>query len=70
MVNTPSEVQQKLLDSGIVKFPPNVHGIYVDRQESGNTVLTVRQNDARLSFVLDDEACAHLAGLLTKKGRP
>jgi len=65
-----SAVKATLLDGGVVKFPPNVHGVYVERQPCGNTVLTVRQNDARMSFVLDDEACAHLAALLTRKDAP
>jgi hypothetical protein len=51
------------LKNGIVKFPPNVQGIYIDDHPSGKT-LTVRHNDIRLSFVLEDDDCRHLAALL------
>lgn len=54
----------KHLDNGVVQFPPNVHGIYIQKREDGLTDLTLRQNDTRLSIVLDAEACAHLARLL------
>ena len=67
MTNTSDQVEKKLLATGVVQFPPNVHGVYVERQESGDTVLTVRQNHARMPFILDDEACAHLAALLTPR---
>jgi len=43
MTNTSDQVEKKLLATGVVQFPPNVHGVYVERQESGNTVLTIRQ---------------------------
>ncbi len=53
-----------LLEKGIVKFPPNVHGIYVEPQASGYVRIVARQNDRRLTFVLDAAACRHLAALL------
>lgn len=53
------------LPNGIVQFPPNVHGIYIEHQQNGRKRLVLRQNDVRLSFVLDGAACRHLAALLT-----
>ena len=57
------------LESGLVKFPPNVHGIYVEPQDSGDVRLCVRQNDVQLSFVLDETDCKHLAALLLRNNR-
>lgn len=56
-------------ETGIVKFPSNIHGIYVEPGATGSKVLTVRQNDVRLSFVLEEEDCRHLAALLTPSGK-
>jgi hypothetical protein len=61
----PHALKAKLLKRGIVKFPVNVHGIYVDKGEHGLTTITARQNEVVLSFVFDKEACQHLAALLT-----
>jgi hypothetical protein len=53
------------LDNGIVKFPVNVHGIYVEKSKvSGYTTITAKQNDLVLRFVIDEDACQHLAVLL------
>lgn len=61
----PHAVKAKHVDHGIVKFPVNVHGIWVDRSEmSGQVTLKVRQNDVILQFVLDQDDCEHLARLL------
>jgi hypothetical protein len=65
-MHEPPESTATLLDNGVVKFPPNVHGIYVEPQASGTVHLVVRQNDQRLSFVLDASACRHLADLLIR----
>jgi CRP-like cAMP-binding protein len=60
----PEKVKAKHLDRGLVKFPPNIQAIYVEQEETGLTRLIVRQNELRLSFVLDADDCAHLARLL------
>jgi hypothetical protein len=52
---------------GLVKFPPNVHGIYIEKSPTGAKTLTVRQNDLRLVFVLEEDDCQHLAKLLVSK---
>jgi len=58
-------VKAKHLDNGLVKFPVNVHGIYIERSETtGYTRIIATQNDTTLSFVLDDDDCRHLATLL------
>jgi hypothetical protein len=59
-----SESNATLLPSGVVKFPPNVHGIYVEPQASGYVRIVARQNEQELAFVLDAAACRHLASLL------
>jgi hypothetical protein len=52
------------LDSGIVKFPPNVHSIHVESQANGWVRVVARQNEHELAFVFDATACRHLAALL------
>lgn len=65
----PHAVHAQHIENGLVKFPTNVHGIYVDHNErSPYTTVTIRQNDARLSFLLLPEDCEHLAKLLLKTG--
>jgi len=64
----PHAVKAKHTDNGIVKFPVNVHSLLVERsQTSGYTRVIAKQNDTVLSFVLDDDDCAHLAELLTAR---
>ncbi|MCI0563094.1 MAG: hypothetical protein MN733_31840 [Nitrososphaera sp.] len=58
----------KHFENGLVKFPPNVHGLYVEVREDGGVNLIARQNDTRLCFVLDDDDRKHLAALLMRKG--
>lgn len=53
------------LEDGLVKFPPNVHGLYTE-QIPGYLVLVARQNEQRMNFVLDEDARRHLAALLLK----
>jgi len=61
----PNAIKGKHLGNGIVKFPPNVHGIYVNRSKgSPYTEIVVRQNSVSLTFVLDDADCRHLSKLL------
>jgi len=57
---------EKRLANGIVKFPPNVYGIYIEKQASGHTHLIARQNDTRLTFILSEDDCLHLAALLSE----
>jgi len=53
------------LPTGIVKFPPNIHSIHVEHSDvTGYTTIIAKQNAITLTFVLDDDACLHLAGLL------
>jgi len=60
-----SATKARHLPTGLVKFPPNIHGIYVERsRNSGRVTLVLRQNDTYLRFVLDDDDCRHLAALL------
>lgn len=57
------------LDGGLVKFPPNVHGLYVEPATPGGypyTVLKARHNDQEPCFVLDEADCKHLASLLLR----
>jgi len=61
----PNEFKPLLVERGIVKFPVNIHGIYVEKRDDGFTILTAKQNDVKLEFVIDDDACGHLAALLT-----
>jgi hypothetical protein len=64
----PHAVKARLLDTGIVKFPVNVHSITVEKNKlSGYTTVTAKQNDLVLHFVIDEDACRHLAALLTGK---
>ena len=56
-----------LLENGLVNFPPNVHGIYIEPQDSGDVCLRVRQNDIQLSFVLGKSEREHLAALLLRE---
>ena len=61
----PHAVKAKHTDNGIVKFPVNVHGIYVEKSaETGYTTITAKQNDVILRLVIDEDACRHLARLL------
>ena len=61
----PHAIEAKLLDTGIVKFPVNVHAIYIEKSKlSGYTTITAKQNDVSLRFVIDEDACRHLAKLL------
>jgi hypothetical protein len=61
----PYAYKAKCLDNGIVKFPVNVHGIYVEKSAlTGNTTITAKQNDLVMRFVIDEDACRHLARLL------
>jgi hypothetical protein len=61
----PHAIKAKHTDNGIVKFPVNVHGIYIEKSElSGYTTITAKQNDMVLRFVIDEDACRHLAKLL------
>jgi hypothetical protein len=54
------------LPDGIVKFPPNVHSIRIERSDTtGYTRLVAKQNDTVLSFMLDKDDCLYIAGLLT-----
>ena len=69
MSDCPPSGKSSHLEHGLVKFPPNVHGIYVEPQETGDVRLTVRQNEVRLSFVLDEGDCKHLASLLLREVR-
>ena len=55
-----------LLETGVVKFPPNIHGIYVEREATGHVLVTLQRNDSRLSLLLDAAACRHLATLLLR----
>jgi hypothetical protein len=64
----PHSDKAKHLDNGIVKFPVNVHGIYIEKSRlTGWTTITAKQNDVSLRFVIDEDACRHLAALLTGK---
>jgi hypothetical protein len=64
----PNAVKAKHIDTGIVKFPVNVHSLRVERSAiTGHTVITAKQNDITLSFVLDDDDCQHLVALLTAR---
>jgi len=64
----PHAVKARLLDTGIVKFPVNVHSITEKKSKlSGYTTITATQNDLVLRFVIDEDACRHLAALLTGK---
>jgi len=64
----PHSDKAKHLDNGIVKFPVNVHGIFVEKSKgSGYATITAKQNDVVLRFVIDEDACRHLAALLTGK---
>jgi hypothetical protein len=61
----PHAVKAKHVDHGIVKFPVNVHGIWIERSKmSGNVTLKARQNDVTLQFILDRDDCDYLAKLL------
>ena len=61
----PHAVKAKLLDTGIVRFPVNIHSITIEKSAlSGYTTITVEQNATTLYFVIDDDACRHLARLL------
>lgn len=66
MADDPQSVgaQTHHLEGGLVKFPPNVHGICVDAQPSGTVVIEARHNDVRLHFVVDADAYEHLAAML------
>jgi hypothetical protein len=66
--DTPA-VETRHLPHGVVKFPPNVHGVYVEPREDGRTNLIARQNEAELVFVLERDDCEHLAALLARKDR-
>ncbi len=60
-------VRTEHLENGVVKFPPNIHGIYVERgKATGYTRIVARHNDVSLTFVLDDSDCRHLAALLSR----
>ena len=67
MNHTPA-VETRHLPHGIVKFPPNVHGLYVEPREDGRMDVTACQNDIRLVFVLERDDREHLAQLLARKG--
>jgi hypothetical protein len=55
----------KRVDHGIVKFPVNIHGIWIERNPiSCQVILKAHQNDVSLQFILDDDGCQHLAKLL------
>jgi hypothetical protein len=47
----PHAYKPKCLNNGIVKFPVNVHGIYVEKSASGYTTITAKQNDVVMRFV-------------------
>lgn len=42
MATAPYAARSSPLGKGLGKFPPNVHGNYVEHESTGNTVLTVR----------------------------
>lgn len=54
------------LEDGLVKFPPNVHGVYVTPLAHDLVTLEARQNETRLRFVLDEAARRHLAAILLR----
>jgi len=53
---------------GLTRFPPNVEQITVE-YETTRVWLVARRNDVVLRFPLSDEACGHLAALLTRNLR-
>jgi hypothetical protein len=64
----PHAVKAQHTDTGIVKFPVNVHSLRVERSDNnGYTRVIAKQNDLTLSFVSDDDDCRHLAELRTQK---
>jgi len=65
-MEVPPNAKAQHLRNGLVKFPPNVHGIYVESQDGGLTHLVVRQNDTRFLFLLEAADCEHLASLLLR----